>query len=219
MTEQTFYPQLPAAIWWGFREILKNKPRIQLSPKIISVQFGVQDTAAKAYIRELQRLGMLDEECRPTELALKWRLDDDYSQAVKDILKFAYPEDLLDTVDVNDLDRTKAKQWFEYDGLGSGAAGNKASTLALIASNSPGETSKQVSAKSERPSRRTKSVKKVAGDHPVAKSVQMPSSNEVGQGIPLNINIQIHISADSSSSQIETIFKSMKKYLSNEDVE
>jgi hypothetical protein len=31
--------------------------------------------------------------------------------------------------------------------------------------------------------------------------------------MPLNVNVQIHISADASSEQIEAIFANMKKYL------
>jgi hypothetical protein len=45
------------------------------------------------------------------------------------------------------------------------------------------------------------------------KAASSPSNKKEERHMPLNINIQIHISADATSEQIENIFAAMKKYL------
>ena len=214
------YPQIPSAIWWGFREMLINKPSIQISAKLVAIQFDVQETAAKAYIRELQKIGMLDEDGRPTPVALKWRMDDSYSEAVAEILATVYPDELREILDVKAIDKAKAKQWFQYDGLGTGAAGNKTATLVVIASPTPGEAQKLPTTKPEVVSRKAPAKKEanVAKAAEIEKQkAQKGAQQKFNTAFPMNLNIQIHISADSSNEQIETIFRSMNKYLSSDE--
>ncbi|MXQ08793.1 hypothetical protein GQ651_13125 [Alphaproteobacteria bacterium GH1-50] len=213
MSEQKNYPQLPKPIWWGFREILISKPSVQLTPKMLAVRFEVQETAAKAYLRELQKIGMVDEDGKPSELALKWRIDETYSDAVQGILSHAYPDELLQTLDTKSVDREKAKQWFMLDGLGSGSANNKAATFAMIASPEPGEplTTNQ---KQEKATPTIASAKPKTKPNDAHISAQKEDSSiSSSKEIPLNVNVQIHISADASNEQIEKIFQSMRKYL------
>lgn len=215
MADSNWYPQIPRNIWWGFREILKSKPSAQITTKLLAVQFGVQETAAKAYQRELIKIGMIDEDGKATDLALRWRMDNTYSEAVNEIVTKNYPDELLQTLDVENLDREQAKQWFMFDGMGTGAAGNKVAALALIASNTPGEIS--ATSPAPKPNPEKNQPRKPSGKARKSSSKtdqQEHETEDQGFGaMPLNINVQIHISADASSEQIENIFKSMRKHL------
>lgn len=217
MAKQSF-PQIPASVWWGVRELLQKTPSLRLDPSILAAKLSVQEVAASQYVAELKRIGILDDEARPTPLAAKWRMDDSYSGAVDEIIRGIYPEGLVAISPPGEVDRGVVKNWFMQQGLGDGAANNKAATYALITSPEPREAS-----------RRSREVPgKGSGKKAVRNSTETPRggaakaggsnrSNENGsnrvQGIPLNVNIQIHISADATSEQIETIFASMRKYL------
>src|SRR5690606_20829620 len=99
---------------------------------------NVQATAAKSYLAELKRVGLLDDEGKPTEVAKNWRLDDTYRQASDQILRTAYPAELIDIAPPTETDRSKAVRWFMGAGdLGEGAARNKAATYFMIGSLEP----------------------------------------------------------------------------------
>jgi hypothetical protein len=177
------------------------------------VQLGVQEAAARQYLTELKRVGLLTEEGKATPLAGRWRNDETYWNAVQEILKTAYPAGLLEVAPPEDAQRQKVVSWFTHEGLGSGTAGNKAATYLLIASRTPNEapgkalTGQKVSSDASRVSK-TKSSK---SEQPrTAKSEGGPRRIDT---MPLNINVQIHISADATGEQIESIFSAMRRYL------
>jgi hypothetical protein len=155
---------------------------------------------------------LIDDEGKPRDVAKKWRMDETYREASDELLHAAYPAELIDTAPPMDGDREKAVRWFMTVGdLGEGAARNKAATYFMIgASEPPDELPKaRANAATERPKRAapaparpTASNGEGAGE-PSAKT-QLP---------PLNVNVQIHISADAGNDQIESIFANMKKYL------
>jgi len=219
MNEKVTYPQIPSTVWWGVRKILINKPSVQLTEKTLAFQLNVQEAAAKVYLRELQKVGILSEENRPTPLANEWRLDNSYSNAIPKILETAYPSDLLDVIDVNEVDRETVKDWFLLEGLGAGSAGNKAATLVLLASSEPSEaTSSTKTPASKTGVKGEKTITHKPSN--IKKKQKVPSNKEPSQNLmPLNINLQIHISADSTNEQIDKIFQSMKEHLysSNEN--
>ena len=103
------------------------------------------------------------------------------------------------------------------DGLGSGTAGNKAATYLLISSNLPGESPSRGNAVPQRtgtgegqqPAKRgaQKGGRSLAGV-----KEDMTPSHQSGP-MPLNINVQIYISADATGEQIEFIFAAMRRYL------
>ncbi|NWG54144.1 MAG: DUF5343 domain-containing protein [Hydrogenophilaceae bacterium] len=207
--EKRPFPQLPATVWWGLRDKFKRSIPNAVTETFLAVELNVQPAAAKFYLTELKRLGLLDDDGKPRDVAKKWRMDDTYREASDEMLHAAYPRELIDAAPPSDGDREKAVRWFMTVGdLGEGAARNKAATYFMIgASEPPDEAPRARTAGSERPRRAASdappSSRREPGKLPVEKQ-QLP---------PLNVNVQIHISADANNEQIESIFANMKKYL------
>lgn len=211
--EKNRYPQIPSKVWWSLREKIKNSPSAAITENFISVVLGVQATAAKAYLSEVKAVGLIDDDGKPTERGKNWRLDDEpYAKAVQEMLSEAYPSELLEIAPPESNDRAKAASWFETAaGLGQGAAGNKAATYFLIGTPVP-PSEVPISKTNNGGGNKPKAKAKAQSDHE-------PSLKEVREqgpkidAVPVNVNVQIHISADATSEQIEAIFANMKKYL------
>jgi hypothetical protein len=180
--------------------------------------------AARQYILELRRVGILDEDSKSTELANQWRMDDSYVEAVNRIAHQVYPEGLVTIAPPGGADRQKVVNWFMNQGLGEGSAKNKAATYLLITSNepntAPSSSTRSVGAKNGNKQDGESSISNAKPSTKPKKEVRERLKNSdplPPTGVmPLNVNVQIHISADATSEQIETIFASMKKYLRND---
>lgn len=219
MAEKSRYPQIPTTVWWGVRSILQKSPGTTVDERLLSVQLQVQEAAARQYIAELKGAGILNEEGKPTPIALKWRVDDTYSEAVDELVAAVYPESLRHVAPPgDDMDRQKIVSWFLREGLGQGAAGNKAATYLLISSKQPNEAPgrggarkpKEASARRLMGSRSDKNSIVPQGEPARPEKTEHRRQLEI---MPLNINVQIHISADANSEQIELIFSAMRRYL------
>jgi hypothetical protein len=217
MADKASYPQIPATVWWGVRNILQRTPNTTLDERNLGIQLNVQETAARQYVTELKRVGILSEENKATLLAQRWRNDETYADAVDEILRDVYPESLTDIAPRGAADRQKIVSWFLREGLGSGSAGNKAATYLLLSSASPNEAPTRGNVTPQKsPLPKTIASKKtrpILPSGPVAKTNEGPAPSAATGKIPLNINVQIHISAEASSEQIESIFASMRRYL------
>lgn len=208
------YPQLPKGVWHGAWALLRKAPNRKLDDRALAAELGVQSTAAKAYARELIRLGILDEEFKPTSRANSWRQDGRNATLIQEILDDVYPEDLRHLAPIDDLDRDKIVRWFMNDGLGEGSAKNKAATYLMLAEGVDEDAtvpSKSGSAGSKTKDEPKLKVKKSAASPPAATQKEVDAGN--GSFTPeLAVNVQIHISADATGEQIDAIFNSMKKY-------
>ncbi|HEY5071995.1 MAG TPA: hypothetical protein VII63_08190 [Caulobacteraceae bacterium] len=229
MADKNLYPQIPSTVWWGVRAILQRSPSATIDERTLSVTLDVQDAASRQYIAELKRAGILTEENKATPAAQRWRLDETYSEAVAEIMAATYPEQLLQIAPPDEPDRQKIASWFMKEGLGQGAAGNKAATYLLIASKEPNQAPSRGGAGRGRASennRRTPTPKRAGAASNETRSSTDAAKLPKGIGhppasgsarrvepIPLNVNVQIHISADAGAEQIETIFAAMRRYL------
>ncbi|HEX7760342.1 MAG TPA: hypothetical protein VF459_12620 [Caulobacteraceae bacterium] len=219
MAEKNSYPQLPSTVWWGVRNLLQKSPGMTLDERGIAIELGVQSAAARQYMAELRRVGILSDDGKATELGKAWRLDTSYGSAVEQLITSIYPDSLVQLSPPEDGDRQKVTSWFTHEGLGTGTAGNKAATYLLIGSPVPNEapsraasTSSSTAKKETRPSKRVEVKPSTQPPAPVN-----PGSQQRVDAIPLNINLQIHISADASGDQIESIFAAMRRYLYNDN--
>lgn len=218
MAEQNYFPQIPSTVWWGIRALLDKSPKTTFSEDVLGTELGVQPAAARQYISELRRVGILNEDNKATDLAGLWRLDESYLEAVEQLLAI-YPEGLR-TVARSSADRAKAVEWFKRQGLGQGAAGNKAATYFLIMSPEPGASPPRTSTPrpSKAPPAKASPVankREKAGNAQITKDAKK-SEQEIFSGLfPVNLNLQIHISADATVEQIDAIFASMRKHLGN----
>jgi hypothetical protein len=218
--EKNRYPQIPTTVWWGVRAILNRTPNAVLDERFLAIQLNVQEAAARQYVAELISVGLLTDEKRATPLALEWRLDSSYQDAVEKLVSQVYPQALLDLAPHDEGDRQKATSYFMREGLGQGAAGNKAATYFLIGAKNPNESPvrnstkvKTTAATPATPDQKT-GARRRAPTGPKDQTNGAQRSGSPGT-IPLNINVQIHISADAGSEQIEAIFSAMKRYLND----
>lgn len=224
MADKTSYPQIPSTVWWGVRSLLQRSPNSTLNERLLGVELNVQEAAARQYLAELRRVGILNDEGKATTLAQRWRHDETYPEAVEEILRNTYPEGLIEVAPPGAADRQKITSWFAREGLGTGTAGNKAATYLLLSSASPNEP----------PARGGGSPQKIAnraevkgGKRSPAASATRPASaapprdekrqRAPSEQFPLNVNVQIHISADATGDQIESIFAAMRRYLYDGD--
>jgi len=186
----------------------------------------VQEAAAKAYINELRHVGIVTDEGKATPLAQRWRLDDSYAEAVADLIQSTYPEGLIHVAPPGEAERQKVVSWFQREGLGQGSAGNKAATYLLLSSPTPNEAPKPApkAAQADSTARVRPLRRQVDGGSTNNKPANRTTGERVGEAksapvargleaFPLNVNIQIHISADAGTEQIESIFQAMRRYL------
>lgn len=232
MAEKVRYPQIPSTVWWGVRAILKKTPNATVDERLLGVTLGVQEAAAKAYVLELRSVGILSDENKATTLAQKWRLDESYAETVGKIIETVYPESLIQVAPPGEAERQKVVSWFLREGLGQGAAGNKAATYLLISSPTPNDAPGAVSKAAQNdgiPRTKTQPAKPAKNGSGAERANRTPSRTpkqsdggagdalrEHGQrpeSFPLNVNVQIHISADAGTEQIESIFQAMRRYL------
>src|SRR5690606_35131671 len=114
--------------------------------------------------------------------------------------------------------------WFLNQGLGAGTARNKAATYLMITSPEPGAAGVASGRGEGKKSNATEAVdsstsptatKRTSPGRRPAPSASNGKKDESAP-MPLNVNVQILISADASSEQIETSFSAMRKYLKND---
>jgi hypothetical protein len=212
MADKNSFPQIPSTVWWGMRAILQRTPNATIDDRYLGTHLDVQDAAARQYITELKRVGLLSDEGRATPVANKWRHDETYWEAVLEILQASYPDGLLQVAPPGEADRQKVVSWFAREGLGTGTANNKAATYLLIGSRAPNEPPSRTQPSEKKPG----TVRSTSSKPPRQKSDDS-KTDRLADGridpIPLNVNVQIHISADASTDQIESIFAAMRRYL------
>lgn len=215
MAERPNYPQIPSTLWWGLRQALRKTPGATVDEKYLAVNLNVQPTAARQYVTELKRVGLLNQEGRATPLAMKWRSDETYREAADEIVRACYPESLLNVAPLGEADRAKVTSWFLHNGLGEGTARNKAATYMMIANDPIQDAPESRSGSSAKTAPAERRLLKRDSPPKRERPVRQNGSNRI-EALPLNVNVQIRISADASSEQIQAIFSSMRQYLYNE---
>lgn len=217
MADTAGFPQIPGRVWWGVRDLLHKTPSIKIDERLLTVELSVQPVAARQYVGELRRAGIIDDDGRASDIARKWRLDDKYNEAVAELVARIYPEGLLHAAPPRGGDRDKAVSWFMQEGLGRGSASNKAATYFLIGSPTPNEAPPRASSFASRATNRPRPRNPANSQNAPSRGTDDPARRRPQSGnlewTPLNINIQIHISADASSDQIDAIFSAMRRHL------
>lgn len=164
----------------------------------------------------LKTLGIIDNEGKTGDRAKEWRDDARYPAFCKAILKEVYPQELFDAV-TDPTQREQAESWFSHKtGAGEGAVGRMAALCAVLLE---ADASKQPDEKPERSRPEKKAEKRPVAVVPAPVAhlpAEKPASGITPSGpqIPgININLEIHISADSTPDQIDAIFASMAKHI------
>jgi hypothetical protein len=228
-------PQLPTRVWQQLRQQFRSSVPREISPTYIATILHVEEAAAKQYLGHLKQMGLVDNQNKPTQLAEDWRHDETYGEVCLKILNSSYPQELIEIAPPPTPDRDRVVKYIMRKfKLGEGAAKNKASQYMLLANGVAGPP-KDNGGKSPRIANGQASPKRKAESRPVTTVVAQPARKEkptelapesptkaepharrpvsVDTSASLHINVQIHISPESTPEQIEAIFKQMSIHL------
>ena len=221
--DEKTYPMLSTSNWWKIREKFQTSLPTKVTTTYLVSLLDLKDgnSATSNVLSPMKTLGLVDEDGEPTEIARTWRLDDSYEEACNEMLERVYPSELLELLPEKDIDKSVAQTWFMKDGVGKNAAQKMTRLFALLKeADLSKKTTKPTSAKSQKGKSNQRASKspstkepseKIGIDSPSLSSAQAHKST--GLEPNLHIDLQIHISPESTPEQIEAIFSSMAKHL------
>jgi hypothetical protein len=173
----------------------------------------------------LKLVKIVDDDGKPTELARRWRDDAQYQTVCREILDACYPRELLDAVPDPAADRKQAERWFaNHTGGGEGSASKLAKFYTLLTEANFTKATADKPEKATAGARTTpkKTTPKVVTPNPIATKTEDrtdPPRTQGKGGPAIHINLQVHISADASTEQIDQVFSSMAKHIYPKGVE
>ncbi len=230
------YPKIPKSNWFLLREKFKQRTPEKVSPSYIATALGMGESSASAnIIPPLRWFGLIDETGKPTDLAYDWRDDSKYAEVCKRIIEATYPQELRDLFHDASASTKDVENWFARNAkVGQSAARAYAATYLMLLEADIAKAKEQNGAKATAANtagKRTKSSgKRSAAVKEVKEATSAPRaenggpvSGDLGSGEDgekrrgftpkLHVDIQIHISPDSSPEQIDKIFESMARHL------
>jgi hypothetical protein len=216
------YPMLPISHWWALRKKFRQSlPGVVTDGYLASVLNMEARSAQVNVLPYLKRLGIIDDDAKTGERAKRWRDDGHYPKVCREILEEIYPEELRAAV--TELgQRSAAERWFAHETANGEAAARRMAALYMVlleadASKQPDEQPDQPKKPGKdrvtKPKEATKNVRPTSTVHtPVGET---PNHNRPPAPLApgININLEIHISADSTTEQIDQIFASMAKHI------
>lgn len=218
------FPMLPISHWWALRKKFRQSIPGVVTDSYLATVLSMGANSARANVLPFLRvLGIIDQEGKPTERAKLWRDDQHYAAVCKQILEEVYPKELLDAVSDPINEKAQAKSWFaQHTGVGDDAATRMVALYSVLidadASKQPELEKKPIVRNgTTKPATVKMAAPIAAAAHPAPEKTGSDGSNTskhaIGHIPEVNINLQIHISADASPDQIEQIFASMSKHL------
>lgn len=232
-TKKDNFPSMSEANWWALRKrFIRTLPTGGVTSEYVSSVLGnmTPESARANVIRPLKAVGLIDEQNKPTDLASRWRHDEEYQAVCEEIRNTVYPQGLLDAFPDADADPVAVQNWFARNsGVGIDAARKMARFYLLLTDANPKKnteaaTSSRTSGSKVANSRKgstSKPVKRVTeqaagvgslgGDTDSARNLASSAGNNE---LSLHIDVQIHISPEASLDQIDQIFASMARHLS-----
>ena len=229
LEEKVTYPTFTIKHWWALREKFKRSLPTTVTAGYVETALSVNKRSAEILMAPLKSMGIIDADKKPLERATRWRDDETYPDVCAEIRNEIYPKELLDAVPGPTINRDAAQRWFaKTTGSGAVATANMAGLYQLLWEANPVRSDEQARpSPSSRSSKRPLRASSAKPKHSEVSSV--PSNAPAGQGEPasiavepssvqpksppaLHINVQIHISAESTPDQIDQIFASMAKH-------
>ena len=212
------YPLMPTGHWWTLRKkFQKSIPGIVTDSYIASVLNMKEASARTNILPSLRQVNIIDENGKTKERAKQWRDDAQYNKVCSDIIKEVYPQELLDACPDPILDKESAERWFaNHTGSGQVAVRKMVSFYSLLSDANPEKATEQkAKTKNAKESKKSFTKQKASKQGTTKPNVEDKRQHiERSSSVPsMNINLQIHISADASPDQIDKIFESMAKYV------
>ena len=223
------YPMISTKTWWNLRKQFTRTMPSRLAENNIASLLEMEPRSVQVNVfNPFRKMGLIDDDNKPTDRARRWLDDDLYPQVCEEIRKQVYPSDLLDTFSDPNSPRTSIEKWFARDAnVGESARGKMALVYLLLmrADSAEQETSSKGS-RLQKASTLSATNKASTKKTNINKSKEEDNSPKISEPVPpismnkksnmassLHIDIQIHISPDASLEQIDHIFASMEKYL------
>jgi len=167
----------------------------------------------------LKDLGLIDSEGKTQDLAKEWRDDERYPEVCNQLRKKIYPEDLLSAITNPAEDRQSVERWFaNHTGSGTSAV-RRMTQFYIILAEADASKRPETRNQTQKIIKKTKILKTAVSTKTTPpkteEQVNPPPAGERSRLDPpgVNINIGIHISADSTPDQIDKIFESMAKHI------
>jgi Family of unknown function (DUF5343) len=221
------YPMLPIGHWWQLRKKFKQSIPGVVTDSYLATVLQMQPNSARANVLPfLRQLGIINEDGKPTERAKLWRDDGHYPEVCKAMLSEVYPRELPEAVPDPNADRSAADRWFaNQTGVGAAAVRRMVALYTVLAeadaTKQPEQEKRDRVVPKTKPERSNRAAKAVLGAEAVVPEAPNPArplpTNQALAGQPptpgIYINLQVHISADATSDQIDQIFASMAKHI------
>lgn len=228
-TEKVTYPKIGRRIWLSMRTRFAKSMPTTVTPDFVSSIVEMGDDSAKANVLSpLRALGILDKDNKPTELAERWRHDDEYKQVCEEIRTMVYPIGLLETYPEGKPDQyEQIKKWFAKNGkVGDSAARMFADTYILLSQadlsapenevakpRPPKKASNPAAMPAAKPVRRAAHAVVIPPKDPLPDQHDNKGHSGKGRLPSVHIDVQVHISPDTTPEQIDRIFESMSRHL------
>lgn len=232
--EKKSYPKIPRNNWFLLRDKFKQRTPEKVSPSYVATALGMSEASASAnIIPPLRTFALIDDDGKPTDLAFDWRDDEKYPEVCKTILERVYPQELRDIFhNPADINVKGIESWFARQTKSGEAAAKKSAAAYVMLLEA--DLSKAKATKDPKSSKQNSGVEKKTVKQPAQKAAasaslaakkaerqETPTTPDATPGTggkptfspKLHVDIQIHISPDSSPEQIDKIFESMAKHL------
>lgn len=215
MAKKTSFPKIGERNWWALREKFKQRVPTVVTVSYLALTLDMTDKSAQANVLPpLKKIGLINDDGTPTDLAYDWRDDKKYPGVCDKIRKKIYPQELHDAFPTSDADPKQIESWFMSNArVGTPAARMHASFYKLLLEADPSKAAEALKGKPTRKTPEKKKEVKKAGQE----KIEPPKDKEETmdfKGFPsLHLNIQIHIAPDASPDQIDKIFASMARHL------
>jgi len=220
--EKKSFPQFPVKHWWKLRKKFKQSIPGTVTPNYLASVLNMKEVSARDNVYGyLKLMKIIDQDGKPMSRATKWRDDQEYPKVCDSIVKELYPQDLIDAVPDPGKDKEPAARWFaNHTGAGEVAINKMVACYTVLRSRDASKAPQHADKKSK-PKKQATAKKKTPStgnkvSHP-KKEVKDSAPEINGKGRRTSpeicINLQVHISSDSSNDQIDQIFASMAKHI------
>ena len=209
--EKTIYPYIPAKRWWELRARFNQSWPSAVTSSYLQSILSIGEGHAQNMLSDLQQIGLVDSDGKPTELANDWRSDESYARVCEILLTEHYPAELREAFPPPNPDRQGVTRWFQRNlKLGHKAADKLASFYSLLCRGDFAEQERRAA----RPSA-ARSNSNGAGTATVRSPKRLPSQERAvrthgGSG---HVALHIQVSTDSTPEQIDAVFQSLRKHL------
>lgn len=217
----TAYPKVGSKAWRTLRARAASAPSTRFTAPTVAAALGLAnaESAQNNIVRPMRALGIFDEDGGLTARGNKWRNDGTYADACDEILAEVYPADLAALTESDGSPSlSQVKRWMGHQGFGDSNASQMAATYVMIASKTIPDPPPSDGKKTPAPKLPGAKPAKIAKPARTAgkgdEKGQQGERSETGRSGPdVHLDIQIHIPADASPTQINAIFESMAKHL------